>query len=380
MRLKRFEGLSVAAALEQVRTELGPGALILHTKAVPRRGLGGLLGREVVEVLAAVDEESAPSPAPDARAASLAGDARLSAWSDGAPRGELEEIRTLLERLAARVEAVRPADAAGGPEALRGIVEQLVVQEVEPAAAREAVALLEADLQQRPAAETRQVRARLVEILARGIRANGAIRLTHGPKAVALVGPTGVGKTTTLAKLAARFQIAEKKRVALVTLDTYRIGAVDQLRTYAEILGLPLRVAGTAAELERALAREAGADLVLIDTVGRSYRRAGEVEALQSFLSVGGIETHLVLSATTKRADLLDALERYRAVGYQRLILSKLDETRCFGPAVEACRVAGVPLAYFATGQEVPDDLEEASALKLGRLLVEGQGLEAVAA
>ena len=139
-------------------------------------------------------------------------------------------------------------------------------------------------------------------------------------------------------------------------------------------------MAGTAAELERALAREAGADLVLIDSVGRSHRRAEEVEALRAVLGVGGIETHLVLSATTKRADLLEALECYRSLGYQRLILSKLDETRCFGPAVETCRAAGVPLSYFTTGQEVPDDLEEASALKLGRLLVEGQGLEELAA
>ena len=211
----------------------------------------------------------------------------------------------------------------------------------------------------------------LRDLIARRVCSAGPIDLTPGQlKAVALIGPTGVGKTTTIAKLAAHFALVEKKKVALLTMDTYRIAAVEQLKIYSQILDIPVAVAYSQAELAPVIAQFADFDLLLIDTAGRSQKNIMQVGELKSLLEAVGCETHLVLSSQTKEQDMLESIQRFAAARVDRLIFSKLDETDSYGTLLNVAYRTGLPLSYLTTGQKVPEDLELADGGKLAGLLL----------
>jgi flagellar biosynthesis protein FlhF len=167
----------------------------------------------------------------------------------------------------------------------------------------------------------------------------------------------------------------EQKKVAIVTVDTHRIAAVEQLRTYAEIIGVPLEVALSPHELREAVKRHGSADLILLDTVGRSPRNDLGIAELRQLVQVAKpAETHLVLSATAKPGDLVEALDRFRPLNPTRLLFTKLDETASYGGLLSCCFVSDLPVSYLGTGQEVPDDIEEASPERIAQLVVYGGG------
>ncbi len=191
------------------------------------------------------------------------------------------------------------------------------------------------------------------------------------PRTIALVGPTGVGKTTTVAKLAATFKIKQGKHVGLITLDTYRIAAVDQLRTYANIIGIPLHVVTSPDELRGALRLCAGCDVVLIDTAGRSQRDDPRLEQLKSLVAVADPhEVHLVLSSTSAQSVLLDVVERFSAIKADRIIFTKLDEAVSFGVLLNVARMVNKRLSYITTGQEVPHQIEPSCPDRLAQLVL----------
>ncbi len=193
------------------------------------------------------------------------------------------------------------------------------------------------------------------------------------PRIIALVGPTGVGKTTTVAKLAATYKLRHHKKVGLITSDTYRIAAVDQLRTYAGIIGLPLRVANTPDEMKAAIDELHHRDIIIIDTAGRSQNNAKRIEELAGFAQIASPdETHLVLSTTVGENVMRKTAERFRALGPDRCILTKLDEAVTTGPIAGLCDRIGLPLSFVTVGQEVPDDLEPARADRLARCVLDG--------
>jgi flagellar biosynthesis protein FlhF len=193
------------------------------------------------------------------------------------------------------------------------------------------------------------------------------------PLTIALVGPTGVGKTTTVAKLAAAYKLRHGKKVGLVTTDTYRIAAVDQLRTYAEIIGLPLKVAMSAAEMGPVCQSLSDCDVVLIDTAGRSQKDAGRLEELRHFIAAARPhQTHLVLSSTASESVLVEAAQRFAQVSPDRVIFTKLDEAVNFGVLLTVARRVSLKLSYVTTGQEVPDHIEVGQPERLARLLLEG--------
>jgi flagellar biosynthesis protein FlhF len=179
-------------------------------------------------------------------------------------------------------------------------------------------------------------------------------------KVIAFVGPTGVGKTTTIAKLAARFSLMEQKRVAMVTADTYRIAATEQLKTYGRIMGIPVEVADSAEDMIVILNKYKNMDVVLVDTAGRSPSSDEQLKELKNFIAKSQPdEIHLVLSATTKYFDMIRIIERFgMSVPINRMIFTKLDETRFYGAFVNLMNNFQIPLAYYAAGQNVPDDLE----------------------
>lgn len=379
MRLRRFEAATVTEALAKVRADLGPEAVILHARETQRERQSNLSGGWV-EVTAAIDDEARSSsrtarrggwsdderPA-DARAAGVSvksGVQPVALPGGHASDGDRidEMYRMLLELRAGTSPTPRM------PAALRPVYSELCRRELPAALARRLLLDLSADV---PRGRDGEIRTVLQTALNRAFRVQQAADVGRGRRVVALVGPTGVGKTTTLAKLAGQCRRAGGLKVALMSLDTYRIGAIAQMRIYAELLQAPLHVVRTPGELDRALRAEQDADLVLLDSMGRSPQHREGIADLQPFLQrLPNAEVHLVVSATTKGSDAEEVLQRFRPLAYQHVAISKLDEVRSPGPLLGLALQRDLSISYLTTGQEVPDDLEIATSRRLATLLL----------
>jgi flagellar biosynthesis protein FlhF len=188
---------------------------------------------------------------------------------------------------------------------------------------------------------------------------------------VVLVGPTGVGKTTTIAKLAGRLALIEKKKVGLITIDTYRIGAVEQLKTYAEIMNIPFKVVITLKEMQGAVKELEACDVILVDTTGRSSKNTMQISELRAFIQkVNADHIMLVMSGTTKNRDIQTILEGYNELAYEELIITKLDETSTYGCVYNIVKRSNKPIAYITTGQDVPDDIKVPSKNEIEKLIL----------
>lgn len=270
------------------------------------------------------------------------------------------------------VQAVQEAEPAL-PEALLLLEEELKNEGIESGLLKD---LLDAVAPAASAGETLEaLRGLFKESLLRSVHCTGPLRMRkNGPRILALVGPTGVGKTTTAAKLAASFALRrEATKVALITLDNFRVGAIEQLRTYSKIMGIPLEVASTPTELERAIESHGDKDLIIIDTAGRSPKDQEKLDELHAFLgSYATIEIHLCLSATTRDRELKEIVARFGLLPIKRVIFTKLDESESYGCIVNTHFRDKFQLSYFTTGQRVPEDLELASPRKVAELVVKG--------
>jgi flagellar biosynthesis protein FlhF len=220
---------------------------------------------------------------------------------------------------------------------------------------------------------TPAAKATLTNYLNEHVRFSDGIKLNrHGVRIVALLGTTGVGKTTTLAKIAAKFVLEQRISVALITADTYRISAVEQLKTYSDILELPLEIVYNPPELASAIERNRNKELILIDTAGRSQHNEYQMRELEEFMRVNPrIEKHLVISATTKFTDAKQIMNKFSQVNPDKIIFTKIDETGSVGMIVNLLNDNRYSLSYITTGQSVPDDIERASAEVLTNLLLQ---------
>lgn len=188
---------------------------------------------------------------------------------------------------------------------------------------------------------------------------------------VVLVGPTGVGKTTTIAKLAGKLALMDKKKVGLITIDTYRIGAVEQLKTYAEIMNIPFRVVITIKEMEQAINSMSDLDVVLIDTTGRSSKNNMQISELRAFVQKANPNhTLMVMSSTTKNRDVKMILKGYEQIEYEKLIITKLDETSSYGILHTILRESNKPVAFLTTGQNVPNDIKVPTKEEIIKLIM----------
>ncbi len=487
MQIKSFKAPTLKEAMANVKAELGSDAVILHTNKIKKGGILGFHSKEIIEVIAAVEDEALrpatmePAtrkvPAIDTRAASEA--VLQAAAAARADKTAEEQAQTLPAESFTPRNVVNQYQVAGTMEAInqamaqeeqgkdfgeilanaskaqeqmgtafaaaeRVPVQMMVQQPVEnPAAAianniekeiasdEEGEASVSEDAKEQEIenlqnqlaemkylleemsknttkgivpptlqsamqkqgvsqrilddmvsklsgteifAPQNSVKARkaMEKYIRKAIRiANGITLYSDKPKVVALIGPTGVGKTTTLAKIAARFVLEQGAKVALITADTYRISAVEQLKTYSDILGLPLEIVYNPQALKDAIAKHSDKQLILLDTAGRSQYNSYQMDELKELLDIDvEIEKHLVMSATTKTSDGMELLENFAVCRPDRVIFTKVDETMTHGLILNILQRRKAALSYLTNGQSVPDDMEPASVEKLAELLL----------
>ena len=285
--------------------------------------------------------------------------------------GMTDRLASLEERFA-QLDSNSTSSNAMVPPELFDLYTELVDSGLEETLALEFVFALKREAIPGEISDPALCRARLVKMVEDEFEAAASIAATPGQRrVVALIGPTGVGKTTTIAKLAANLKLRDGVRMGLVTVDTYRIAAVEQLRTYAEIIDLPMKVVTTSMEMRRALDEFSDMDLVLIDTAGRSPRDELQIGELKSLLADAKVdEVHLVLSLTAGLEFLAATVEHFSSVGTSSLVLTKLDEAQELGVMLNLARRVGLPVSYLTTGQDVPDDIEPAETQRMARLVL----------
>ena len=282
---------------------------------------------------------------------------------------QIDQLQSLVEKLYQRAEQSPQADM---PESLFHVFTDLIEADIDEAIARELIDTVRNSSGSNELIDGLLVKARIAQCIEDEIRVNGPISAgTDKHRLVALVGPTGVGKTTTIAKLAANFRLREHKRVGLITVDTYRVAAVEQLRTYADIIDLPMEVVATPREMREAVDRLKDLDLILMDTAGRSPRDEVKIQELKSMLAEAEPdEVHLVLSSTSGANSLAATAKHFSEVGTTSLMLTKLDEATSLGHLVSLVRKCPLPIAYLTDGQNVPDDIQTAESRRLAYLML----------
>ncbi len=325
-------------ALALVKRELGDEAVILDTRAVRQNRFLGFKSREQVEVTAAVDCDRATGPEAAA-----------------SPDETLERLRALHDEVRQLKGLVKPESLAEEPAALKMLRENGV--------SRELLKISDDELR------LIQDKNELTDLVAGALAGFTAPAAVEDHSVIALVGPTGVGKTTTLAKLAARYGLQQGKSVALITCDTFRIGGVEQIKVYARILDVPLEIVTSPSEMTAAVEKHSGRDVVLIDTIGRSQKNALQLGELRTLLAPAEpTQTCLVVSACLSASVHSDVVECFSALAPNRLIVSKVDEAHDLGCLVNLPLAARLPVTCITDGQDVPDDLKIAEPRMLAEL------------
>jgi flagellar biosynthesis protein FlhF len=377
----------MAEALAGVKRAFGPNAIILSTRTVLGGGLLGRKARPVVEITAVRD---LPALAPAGRtrrraaAASVPSEipvvGRANATGPPVPASdastacllrEFDSLRTAVSDLVLETRRKHTSRSRDLHDLYRNLVSNAVADEMALAIVRRLEGELTPEQRKRPD----RIRECLSRILVESLPVAGPIvpGPSEGPYLAALIGPTGVGKTTTVAKLAANFSLREGKKVGLITLDTYRIAAVEQLKTYAQILDVPLKIALSPEEYADAVVELGDRDVILIDTAGRSQRDSVKIQELRSFFHAAPPhETHLVLSSAAQERVIHQAVERFSEVGFDRVIFTKVDEAVGFGVILGALKKVNAKLSYYTTGQDVPADIEVGNAAELADMILGG--------
>ena len=315
-----------------------------------------------------------PAPALDSEAGPANTDAPVKLESSDVAllremKSNMSELKTAMSRLSKQAQF---GNIANFSTALVDVYQRLIDQELAEDLAQDIILKVNSELGSNGVTNIDLVRDYVRRHIQGLIEVTGPPRLVTGAtKSIFLVGPTGVGKTTTLAKLAANYSLVEHKRVALVTVDTFRIAAIPQLRTYADIIGVPLEVVYTPADLADVLGRFGDRELVLIDTPGGSPRNTKQLEALKEYLdSVQAKDVYLAVSSPTRYRDMLDIYNRFSICQVDGLLFTKIDETDRFGPLVNLLNETRARLTYLTTGQNVPQDIELADSVKMAELLL----------
>ena len=428
MKVKRYVGETAQEAMQKVRSDLGREAIILNTRKIRRKGLAGIFSKPLIEVVATIDSDISSKPTkqvpptpikpdfennqanydassfmnelnanlkqnvstihnsnqymatsfdaaadenieikiqqPLYKAASIINELTEKDIEEKFSPNEISEIKNMLSKVYDAVKVDYESNKLS--EISKSILEQLEKNEVDKVIIND----LKEDIIEQISFDEQQdenlVKSTIFDILNGYIKDSKPYALNKNKKVVVFIGPTGVGKTTTLAKLAANMVLNEKQKVGLITSDTYRIAAVEQLKTYSEIIGVPLSIIYSPAEIVNAVKNYEDKDIILLDTAGRSHKDKYQLMELKSLLKYNiDFETYLVLSATTKFSDCVEIIKSYSFLDDFKLLFTKLDETSTFGILLNIAYVTKKPIAYLTTGQSVPDDIEIADKVKI---------------
>jgi flagellar biosynthesis protein FlhF len=373
MKVKKFVAPSMSEAMKMIRAELGSDAVILNSKVVHKGGFLGLFTKKNIEVIAAVDPQPV-RPKTERKREEISFSSSLSKGKTG---GENQELLQELKELKAMVKQLSANAAALYPAPLGEVQRRLESQGISASFMQDIMAaLLEKWYIHGGEASEKQVIAWAKEIVKEALTSVPFGGISLQKKYINVVGPTGVGKTTTLAKIAARCVLEHGKNIAFITTDTYRIAAIDQLKTYAKILNVPLEVCYNLQDFQEAKKKLSDRDLVFIDTAGRNFRNPQYVKDLRNVIDFNEeMETFLVFALTAKYEDMKTIYEQFALVPIDRFIFTKLDETSCYGAMFNLMMEYKVGAAYVTNGQNVPDDISEASPEQMINMLfgVEGR-------
>ncbi|KPU44705.1 flagellar biosynthesis protein FlhF [Oxobacter pfennigii] len=360
MIIKKYVADTMNEALNLIRYELGPEAVIVSKRSIRQKGVMGLFLPKKLEVTAAIDESSKEDEIPEEETRPFAEE-----LSKAEIEQEISEVKVMLQQLVENKEESKSNKKNRKNHGIKRILSERDVSE-------EVIEDLvnKAKEKDKYKGSSRLPDKAVIEEIEDRINVE---KLGEG-RLMAFVGPTGVGKTTTIAKLAALKALSSGKKVGLITIDTYRIGAVEQLRIYADILGLPFEVINHTRDVEKSIKNLSGCDYIYIDTTGRSVKNLMQLSELRMYLDkLKPDSITLVVSMTTKYNDLLKILDGFSAMNYDNIILTKFDETTTYGSILNVISNTKAPVSYIAIGQNVPDDIEEATKEKLLDLIL-GEG------
>jgi len=367
MQIKRFEAKDMTTALRLIKGELGPEAVILSARNIKKADtILGLTKSAGVEVTAAVDAYHLPAALNSASyAGALNGYARNTAISGSKKRTLRKSIGSRVKTLAHRKQSHDFGNRVHfeNDSVCADVFQHLLSQEVNRDIATEITDALTKQYQDNRFETKAEIISKISDILRRKMnRAKVPLGAQTDFQVIAVVGPTGVGKTTTVAKLAAKHAIELKKRVALISLDSYRIGAAEQLKVYGRAIAVPVKTVTSLSGFQTALNEFRKFDLILVDTPGFNPEKQTEIEDLTAYLKCNAsIGIHLVLSAGTKESDLLNTLKRLHTLAVQNLIFTKLDESRSCGNLVNFLMNHPLSLSFLTNGREVPEAIETGS-------------------
>lgn len=419
MIIKKFTASTEKEAIVLAQNELGKDAIVMNVKTMAPKGIYRFFKKTVVEVTAAIDDSKmnpgkkhehpedsfakeieragakvSANDSTDINRGFFANDVKSmngleysKIEEESAIEKKLNNLQKLIEHQMKEKEENEKEENEKDPEdakesakedrnleCIRLIYNKLIENEVDEKLANQIVSDFEAKGKKEGALDN--ILSGIYQKIVLKLGQQKVIQINEGKtKFVFFIGPTGVGKTTTIAKIASDFQLRKKAKVGLITADTYRVAAVEQLRTYANILGIPLKVIYTVEEMEEAEEFFQGYDLVLIDTAGRSHKNTqqkDDINRLIESIPEEDRDVYLVLSATTKYKDLLKITECYHEITDYGLIFTKLDETSCVGNIYNIKLLTDAPLSYVTYGQNVPDDITQINPQEIAKQILGG--------
>jgi len=415
MKVKKYVGPSMRDALEKMKKDLGTGAVILGSRKISRGGILDFLGKEMFEVTATAEENiiagrnstaMAGNPA-GSRVSVTVGDdgpvaqpsrtefsglvkstlagvkplptsslGSVTADSNSSDSGKVlllqQELKDLRSAVGEMAEQIKYQRMPSLPPVLKDIYKKLVDIELEEKIAGNLVQRIFARFSESEYSRPEKVEKCLIKEISRMIKvARPTPVRENNPLVIVLAGPSGTGKTTSLAKLATNKKCYGGRKIAMVTADTYRVAATQQLGTFSEIADIPMEIAHSPRDISKALKHHRDKEVILIDTAGCSQFNEKMLAELKNLLRAADPdEVHLVLSVNTKPKDMAHAIKRFRTEKNMRLLLTKFDETLTFGSLVSVARNSQMPLSFLTFGQEVPEDIEVADPVKIANLVV----------